>query len=374
MPIVPLYGHTRSRTRLLAALRAGSLPSALLITGPRGTGKQRLALWLAQALVCEAAPTGGGTSDRPGDHAAMDTAAVPCGRCRACRMVLDLQHPDVYWFYPRPRREGAVTADDVMEDYEAAWAERREQHGLYARPPGTEGLHIATIRTIVQRAALTPALARVKTFIVGDAERMVSQEGADQAANAFLKLLEEPPADTRIVLTSSEPGALLPTIRSRVVPVRPGPLADNDVRAFVRDPAVEVVLRDAAVPATEDERVAIAAGAPGALLDAGTRAAARAAAERLLRAAAGPGAARYATALAQGSSGARGAFADALAALNVLLHERADAALRLGDAERALAATRAVDAVAVAQGRADGNVMPQLVAASLLRELARLGP
>ena len=56
--------------------------------------------------------------------------------------------------------------------------------------------------------------------MIGDAERMVAQEGSDQAANAFLKLLEEPPADTTLILTSSEPGALLPTIRSRSVSVR----------------------------------------------------------------------------------------------------------------------------------------------------------
>jgi DNA polymerase-3 subunit delta' len=52
---------------------------------------------------------------------------------------------------------------------------------------------------------------------------MVPQEGADAAANAFLKLLEEPPADTTLILTSSEPGALLPTIRSRVVALACGP-------------------------------------------------------------------------------------------------------------------------------------------------------
>src|SRR3712207_9415645 len=49
---------------------------------------------------------------------------------------------------------------------------------------------------------------------------MVPQESSPEAANAFLKLLEEPPADTVLILTSSNPGALLPTIRSRVLPVR----------------------------------------------------------------------------------------------------------------------------------------------------------
>ena len=81
-------------------------------------------------------------------------------------------------------------------------------------------------------------MARRKVFVIGDAERMVAQEGSDQAANAFLKLLEEPPEDTTIILTSSEPGALLPTIRSRVVAVRVPPLSGAEVSAFLADPVV----------------------------------------------------------------------------------------------------------------------------------------
>jgi len=127
--------------------------------------------------------------------------------------VLELHYPDLYWVYPRPRLKAAdPDADDVLQDYAESTAERLEHHGLYAASSGAEGLYIATIKTIVQKAATSPAVGRRKLFVVGDADRMISQEGADQAANAFLKLLEEPPADTTLILTSSEPGALLPTI------------------------------------------------------------------------------------------------------------------------------------------------------------------
>src|ERR687890_755028 len=113
---------------------------------------------------------------------------------------------------------------------------------------------------------MLPAMGRKKVFVVGDAERMVAQEGSDQAANAFLKLLEEPPANTTIILTSSEAGALLPTIRSRVVAVRVAPLPEASVRQFLADPTVDPVLRDAGAPPSADERVRLAQGAPGALL------------------------------------------------------------------------------------------------------------
>ncbi len=238
---------------------------------------------------------------------------------------------------------------------------------------------MASVRALVQQAAVSPAMARRKVFVVGDAERMVAQEGADQAANAFLKLLEEPPADTTLLLTSSEPGALLPTVRSRVVSVRVPPLAEADVRAFLADPQVRAALDAAGDADDDDARARRAAGAPGALLGAAEHAAADAEAARLLRAAAeGDRADRLRAAFGQGASKARGAFSDVLDALAVRLHAmaRAGAAPRAAgdprprDRRRALGAARGVDAVERAKARAAGNVNPQLVTADLVRELA----
>jgi DNA polymerase-3 subunit delta' len=351
MPIVPLFGHEETRRHFRRLFERGTLPASLLIEGRAGIGKQRLALWLAQLLVCE-------RDDRP------------CGSCQACRLVLDLRHPDVYWIYPRPNlKDATATTEDVLEDFGEANQERLEHHGLYAPPSGSEGIFLYTIRTIVQRAALAPALSRRKVFVVGDADRMVAQEGSDQAANAFLKLLEEPPADTTIILTSSEPGALLPTIQSRVVATRARALADADVHAFVRDANVKAELDARDLPRGDAERVRIADGAPGDLLSLETRTTAREAARRLLRAASSRGADRYATALAQGAANARGAFSDTLAALTTVLRDRAESALRDGDTATAYTASRAVNAVCEAQARADGNVSPQLITAELMRAL-----
>jgi DNA polymerase-3 subunit delta' len=202
---------------------------------------------------------------------------------------------------------------------------------------------------------------------------MVPQEGADQAANAFLKLLEEPPADTTIIVTSSEPGALLPTIRSRVVAVRVPPLADDDVRAFLADERVAAALARSDAGGSADERLRLAVGAPGTLLGAGGHAESLAHAKRLLEAALAPDpAARYTVALQQGVAQARGGFSDMLDALTALLHERTRRAMSRSDERHAAGAARAVEAVERAKELAAGNVSPQLVAAALLRDLGAL--
>jgi len=351
MPIVPLTGHENIRRRLRRMIDAGTLPGSILFEGQRGIGKQRLALWLAQLLVCE-------HSDKP------------CGTCLACRSVLELRHPDVFWVYPRPRlSDSSATSDDVIEDLGESSEERVTSHGLYPRPSGSEAIFLATTLTIVGKAAMSPSMGRRKVFIVGDAERMVAQEGSDQAANAFLKLLEEPPPDTTILLTSSEPGALLPTVRSRVVSIRCAPLSDAEVLSFVREPNVKAMLDSLDLPRGDAERVALARGAPGDLLSAAALSSARAAALKLLQASSSRGAERYAAALAQGTAGARGAFSDMLAELNVLLRERAESSLSSGDTAGAYAAAKATIAVTEAQARADGNVSPQLTAAALLDAL-----
>src|SRR5687768_1168536 len=169
MPIVDPYGHAALRDRLRGAIRRGTLPASLLIHGPRGVGKQRLALWLGQLLLCE---TGG------------DTA--PCGTCRSCRYVGELGHPDLHWYFPRPRlKDTDPTLDDVKNDFIDAHRERRDTKGIYPPPSGLEGIFIRTVHLVVQQAGMTPTLGKRKVFVVGDADRMVAQEGTEQAANAF---------------------------------------------------------------------------------------------------------------------------------------------------------------------------------------------
>jgi len=208
--------------------------------------------------------------------------------------------------------------------------------------------------------------------VVGDAERMVAQEGSDQAANAFLKLLEEPPENTTIVLTSSEPGALLPTIRSRVVGIRVPPLSRSEVAAFLADPVVAKQL-DSADGRTRDGLIELAGGAPGRLMDSDAWRAALAEAKRFLDAARAPNRGqRMRVALSQSGAGARGRFSDTLDALTVLLHDRSRDAANTGDTRLAGGAARAVEIVEEIKEQTLRNVNPQLLTASLLRRIAPL--
>ncbi|HUR91864.1 MAG TPA: hypothetical protein VMY38_04245 [Gemmatimonadaceae bacterium] len=350
MPLLPLYGHASLRKRLASSAAAGRLPSSLLLHGPAGIGKQRLAIWLAQLLLCSS------DSERP------------CGSCQHCRYMSELHHPDLHWFFPRPRlKDPDPDPDDVRDDYREAIVERVGAGGLYEAPSGSEGIFIAAVRSLTRDAMLAPALASRKVFVIGDAERMVSQEGADQAANALLKLLEEPPSDTVFILTSSEPSALLPTIRSRVAAVRVPRLTEKEVADFLQDPHVAAYIKQRKRP---QPRADLLGGAPGRVLNESEDAQAITVARKMLDAAAGRTPERFSLALTRGVSNARGAFTDSLDALTVLLTERTREAVAREDRVRAARLAAAADLVEVAKERAAGNVNPQLVTAKLVLDLS----
>lgn len=351
MPLIPLYGHDSLRTRLAAQAADGTLPASLLLQGAAGIGKQRLALWLGAVLLCEA----------EGER--------PCGLCQNCKYSLQLQHPDLRWFFPRKNLGSDTTKEEALDDYDGAVKERADANGLYARPDGSMGMFLYVTRLITHMASRTAAMARRKVFVIGDAERMASQASSQEGANAFLKLLEEPPPDTTFVLTSSEPGALLPTVRSRVVAVRMSPLPEAAMRQFVADPFAQAALPNQ----LPDDLLRVANGAPGTLIGASDRTAAVARARQLLTAADAGREQVLRAAFTAGSSKSRGAFSDVLDALTVLLHERARDATSRGDERGARRAVKAVPAVEAAKRAAEGNVNPQLVTARLLDQLSEAG-
>jgi DNA polymerase-3 subunit delta' len=350
VPLTPLIGHTSLRARLDDQVKRGTLASSILLTGPAGVGKQRLALWLAQRLLC--------TEENS-----------PCGACQHCKYVLDGVHPDLCWVFPR---EGMKDKDPSHEEVAASYgeliAERLGEGGIYPRPDGSYGIFVVVTRMLVHRASRAPALAKRKVFVVGDAERMVPQASSQEAANAFLKLLEEPLADTTLILTTSEPGSLLPTIRSRTVAMRVRPLSDADMREFLALPAAAALIAGKEI----DELVTASRGAPGALLAAQSRLEATSRANSLLKAAVSDPDRFYRIIYAQGSAKARGPFSDTLEAMSELLHARAREATAAGDGRAAAANSRALVFVEEAKRDAERNAVPQLIAHRLLSRLAEV--
>jgi DNA polymerase-3 subunit delta' len=286
--------------------------------------------------------------------------------------VLDLTHPDLTWVFPRPRpKSGFKDPDHAAEDLGEARVKRAEGHGLYPLPPGNEGIFVDTVRFLVRQATRTPALARRKVFVVGDVDRMAQQEDAEIAANAFLKLLEEPPADTWVIATTSAVGSLLPTIRSRVVGIRVPRLDDNAMRAFMGDAAVVEKLAKADLPPAERDRLVLAQGAPGALLSTGVRKSAVEAARKFISAAtSGNRAELHKLAFVQGHSGARAGYSDTLDALTLALYERMKSGTHNADAAVASSSSRAIELVEEAKKLADANVSPLLISAKLLTDLS----
>ena len=305
-----------------------------------------MALWLAQALVCL-----GGEATGEG-----------CGKCQHCRLVLTLSHPDVHWFVPLEFAKRGADADRQVELTEEALAEEmaaRRDRPLYAPPTGLAIHGIAAVRLLLRRLALKPALGRRKVFVIGDAERLVPQAGTDAAANALLKALEEPPADSVFVLTAAAPESLLPTILSRVVRVRVARLANSIVTAFAQNELPVNEQRDIA------QRVALADGCPGRLLaDGESSGEPGTVADRFMAAVAGGPVRYYAAALAQQPFQARGGFTGMLDGLLQRLREQA----RSGGETHSVVA--AISRVLEARSLAQGNVNPQLVTAVLAGDLA----
>ena len=181
----------------LAEALASQRGHALLLHAAPGAGALPFALVLAQAWLCEA---GEGTRR-------------PCGRCGSCRLVQAHGHPDLQVLLPETlRRE----LDWPLADDKADGADAK-------RKPSRQ-IRIDDVRGVIDWVWKTSARGRGKVALLHPAETL-----NPFAAKSLLKVLEEPPPGTRILLTTADPGSLLPTVLSRcqriVLPDAPRPQA-----------------------------------------------------------------------------------------------------------------------------------------------------
>jgi len=360
MPTHAFFGHRDTRNQLARAFADRRLPQVLLVTGDPGVGKQRLGLWLAQLVLCQA----------PGEK--------PCGNCRACRLVSNLTHPDLHWLVPVPRPK-AGDQDKQVDEVREALAEimeLRRRQSIYGEPDGMAIHGVASARLLLRLASLTTVEGGRRVILVGHADRLVPQEASQEAANSLLKFLEEPPASTTVILTATDPTRVLPTIRSRATPVRLGRLSEAELEEALTALAPDLPARE------RTARIQGAEGSLGRALTPADESAVARSVEDLLEAVRRGGAARFEAALKQGPWAARGDFSALLDGLAVALGEAAGAAagkanggvvpqaLRdVSDPERMLLA---LDRVEAARETVQRNVNPQLVLATLTGQLAEV--
>jgi DNA polymerase-3 subunit delta' len=173
--------------------RIDRLPHALLLRGPRGIGKVMLARHLAQAFLCET-----------------QGADAPCGACDGCRWFATGSHPDY--------RELTLDTDD---------AEAEDGDSRAKRAPTQ--IRIEQVRGLDEFVKVSAHRSGVKVIVLHPAEALNVQ-----AANALLKTLEEPPADTRFILVTHRAGRVLPTILSRCEKIAVGLPPPAEAQAWLQ--------------------------------------------------------------------------------------------------------------------------------------------
>ena len=182
-----------------------AMPHALMLSGQAGLGKRTTALFLAKALLCE--------TERAGQGA--------CGKCSSCHLYDAGNHPDL--------RSVEVGQEDAQ-----ATESSEEDSATPAKKPSRQ-IPVDAIRALADFVATTAHRGRAKVIVIAPAEAM-----HPSAANALLKMLEEPPGNaTYFVLVSHRPDRVLSTIRSRCFQMPFGVPAANTALDWLKGQGIE---------------------------------------------------------------------------------------------------------------------------------------
>ncbi len=208
-----VIGEERVKHILRNALEHEKLPGAYLFSGPEGTGKDAAALELAKAINCL----------NPGMN-----GIEACDECVSCIAIDGFASSAVQFINALPKKsddDGAELKDEDVAIVREQRAAKSADPYYNIEIPRAVSIHIGQIRELRLSLARSMSGARKRVIIISEAQMM-----NDKSQNAFLKTLEEPHADTIIILTSSNGNGLLPTVHSRCQEVRFDVLAVDEIK------------------------------------------------------------------------------------------------------------------------------------------------
>ncbi|MCB5224373.1 MAG: DNA polymerase III subunit delta' [Candidatus Cloacimonadaceae bacterium] len=212
-----IKGQNGALSNLKAAIANERVAQAYLFHGSPGTGKFTTALSFGMALNCLA-----------------QSEYRPCGQCSSCRKFLALDHPDLLYVFPTPNLslspEGEIGNREAKKEYDEYVKLKRESPWEQYRFSTNTMIRIESVNWLIRRLSLSVHEARRRLCLIENADQMNID-----SQNAFLKTLEEPPADTVIILISSQPSRLLPTVVSRCQPLRFQSLAPRVIEDVLCD-------------------------------------------------------------------------------------------------------------------------------------------
>ena len=221
-----LSAQTKSWHRLSQISISGQIGSAYLFSGPPGCGKESMAIHFSQLLNCE----------NPTD--------IPCGRCPSCHRIRQLQHENLKIIFPLPTlkkninsEEGQQVNSEDVERITDALLKKSEDHFHKIRIPKANRILIQSVRELRKTLYLKGQARGRKVVIIFDAHLLSSGRG--EAANALLKILEEPPGNTTLILVTDHADLLFPTIISRCQRIGFPRLEDSFVQEWLRGKMVK---------------------------------------------------------------------------------------------------------------------------------------